>query len=237
MHARPPSDPRRAHRNISLTVWAVLALAVATQCLWPRLDLVITQTFFYVPGRGFIYAHEPWVHAVYLLTPWIGRLILVGCIVIELIARLRPQRLSPLVRRTALGLLLSAALGSGVFIDNALKPEWSRPRPVQTVDFGGTQRYASILQPCPQCERGNSFASGHAAVGFSLMAFGMFAGPRWRRRWLLASVAVGGLIGWVRMAQGGHYASDVVFAFFAVWISCEIVRWWMSPGDNPGTER
>ena len=35
---------------------------------------------------------------------------------------------------------------------------------------------------------------------------------------LLSAIASGSMIGYVRMAQGGHFFSDVVFSFFATYL-------------------
>jgi lipid A 4'-phosphatase len=38
---------------------------------------------------------------------------------------------------------------------------------------------------------------------------------------LLVGLIVGSTVGMGRIMQGGHYLSDVVFAFYVVWLSCE----------------
>jgi len=58
---------------------------------------------------------------------------------------------------------------------------------------------------------------GDASVGFGLVALAFVA--RRPRPWLLAGIAAGAALGLMRMAQGGHYLSDVVFAFYAVWFT------------------
>jgi lipid A 4'-phosphatase len=32
-------------------------------------------------------------------------------------------------------------------------------------------------------------------------------------------------VGMGRILQGGHYLSDIIFAFYVVWLSCEWVAW------------
>jgi len=34
------------------------------------------------------------------------------------------------------------------------------------------------------------------------------------------------VVGFGRILQGGHYLSDVLFSFYAIWLSCELVVWW-----------
>ena len=47
----------------------------------------------------------------------------------------------------------------------------------------------------------------------------------WRRRWFLIGLVSGAVIGAGRIMQGGHFLSDVIFAFYTVWLSCELVAW------------
>jgi lipid A 4'-phosphatase len=60
----------------------------------------------------------------------------------------------------------------------------------------------------------------------------MFAGRTWRRRWTLIGLTAGALVGLGRIMQGGHYLSDVVFSFYAVWLSCELVAFGMRRWDQ-----
>ena len=50
-----------------------LALSVLLFTLWPTLDLRVSQAFFDVPSATFAANKLPWVHAVYVATPWVGR--------------------------------------------------------------------------------------------------------------------------------------------------------------------
>jgi len=65
----------------------------------------------------------------------------------------------------------------------------------------------------------------YKTMRFWLMSLGLTCGPLWRRRWLLIGIVAGGVVGLGRMLQGGHFFSDILFAFFTVWLSCEIVAW------------
>jgi lipid A 4'-phosphatase len=56
------------------------------------------------------------------------------------------------------------------------------------------------------------------------MSLGMFGTRRRQRFWFLVGVAAGTLIGAVRIAQGGHFLSDVVFSFLAIWFTHLLIR-------------
>jgi membrane-associated PAP2 superfamily phosphatase len=115
-------------------------------------------------------------------------------------------------------------LGTGVVVNVILKETWGRPRPVEVQTFGGTGTFEPALRPSHQCDSNCSFVSGHAATGFTLMALGLLGAPATRRRWLLWGLAAGLATGALRIAQGGHFLSDVLFSGVFVWLVCVLLR-------------
>jgi membrane-associated phospholipid phosphatase len=94
-----------------------------------------------------------------------------------------------------------------------LKDHWGRARPSQVTEFGGTKTFTPAPLPADQCERNCSFPAGHPAMGFYLLSMAFLVRDQRRRRWAeAAAIGAGAAIGVVRLAQGGHFLSDVVFA-------------------------
>ena len=89
----------------------------------------------------------------------------------------------------------------------------------------GSLRWASPFERGDNPEAHRSFCSSHAAAGFALMGLGLTCGPVWRRRWFLIGLVSGAVIGAGRIMQGGHYLSDIVFSFYAVWLTSELVAY------------
>jgi lipid A 4'-phosphatase len=112
--------------------------------------------------------------------------------------------------RAAGFVLASLALGPGLVVNVLLKDNWGRPRPSTIAEFGGPNHYVPAFIPSDQCLDNCSFSSGHAALGFWMIAFAMLVSPRWRPLALLAAVGFGAAVGLVRIAQGGHFLSDVI---------------------------
>ncbi|PKN80778.1 MAG: hypothetical protein CVU48_00720 [Candidatus Cloacimonetes bacterium HGW-Cloacimonetes-1] len=123
-------------------------------------------------------------------------------------------------RKIGLFLLLSMILGPGLIVNSVLKDNWGRPRPREIVEFGGKYQYEPLLV-YDSASTGKSFPCGHATVGFYLFVPWFILR---RRKRILAIVSLvggigyGGLIGFARMAQGGHFASDVVWAGIIVYL-------------------
>ncbi len=104
---------------------------------------------------------------------------------------------------------------------------------MQIEAFGGPHHFTPAPLPAAECPRNCSFVSGHAALGFSLVAFALLLppGPR-RRRGIGAALAFGGVVGLARIAQGAHFLSDVVFAGLLVFGTTALLNWWIVERDG-----
>jgi membrane-associated PAP2 superfamily phosphatase len=109
---------------------------------------------------------------------------------------------------------LLLVIGPGIVVNLVLKPCWNRPRPRDVLEFGGRRNFLPVWQ-LGNGEEDSSFPSGHAAMGFYLMAPAFVC---WRHRPGLATAFValglgsGGAIGLARMVAGGHFPSDVLWS-------------------------
>lgn len=137
------------------------------------------------------------------------------------------ERLIPgLDWRRAAYLLGSLAVGPGLVVNSLLKDNWGRARPSQIEAFGGDAAFTPAFWIAEACDRNCSFVSGHGALGFWVSAFAFLAPPPWRGRALAAALVFGAGVGLVRMAQGGHFLSDVIFAgIITVWINWAFYGW------------
>jgi membrane-associated PAP2 superfamily phosphatase len=125
-------------------------------------------------------------------------------------------------RRACLLLVLAVALGPGLLVNGLLQPLWGRPRPRHIEQFAGTQPYRPWWQPGGP-GAGKRFPSGHAAMGYVLLAGAVLVSGG-RRVWLgrLAlggALAYGTLVGIARVVQGGHFASDVVWSGLLMYLT------------------
>jgi lipid A 4'-phosphatase len=122
-----------------------------------------------------------------------------------------------------LGLLL--LIGPGILVNWVLKPCWSRPRPHAVAAFGGPRDFLPVWR-FGAGEEDSSFPSGHAAMGFYLMAPALIC---YRRRpwlalaFLLLGLSYGALIGLARIVAGAHFPSDVLWAGGIVYFTALII--------------
>jgi lipid A 4'-phosphatase len=216
----------------ALAVYFVLvAFALAIFFFAPQVDLA-TSWLFYDPERGFVLAS--WLPVVLLFhsIPWIawGTLILAAVGVSWML--LFGRALWRLDRKALIFLVLSTATGPGLVANTLLKDHWGRARPVQIEAFGGAHRFTPAPLPAAECDRNCAFVSGHAALGFSLVAFAFLLPPgRSRRRGIAAAIGFGALVGLGRIAQGAHFLSDVVYAGLLVYGMTALLYWWIVDND------
>jgi lipid A 4'-phosphatase len=238
----PASGDPAPERDTRL-IWAGLFFALAVFSKLPGLDLLVSERYF-VQGQGFVHAQDPVVQWLYVWTPWLGRGLLVGLVTVSLfgrrlgawISRQGPGQnpetwgrwgrfMAGSGRHTAILATCAALLGPGLIIEGLFKNTVGRPRPVQVDVFGGPAVYQGPFAIGAEPGSHKSFCSSHAATGFALMGLGLGCGPVWRRRWFLIGTVAGAVVGMGRILQGGHYLSDIIFAFYVVWLSCEWVAW------------
>jgi len=114
-------------------------------------------------------------------------------------------------------------IGPGLLVNTLFKDNWGRARPSQVEEFGGTKQFTRAALPADQCAKNCSFVSGHASVGFFFLAFA-YVWPRRRILWLASGTALGLGIGLVRIMQGGHFFSDVIFCGIVVYLSARVLH-------------
>jgi lipid A 4'-phosphatase len=218
--------------------WILACLLLAALfLLFPAIDLAVSGLFF-EPNSGFY-----WKKAAAAVWSYEGVkvfrdvLIWTLCILIALSLILFRRGLAPLLPRACF-LFLVLALGPGLVVNAVFKNQFGRARPDTVAEFGGSAPFTPPFVISQACDSNCSFVSGHASMGFYLLSFG-FVDPRRRRWWLAAGLLAGGFTGLMRMVQGAHFLSDVVFAFFAVYATAVLVdalfrrMGWLPPAPPP----
>ena len=206
--------------------WGILGLAltVLVFLLWPQLDVWVS-TWFYDPVlQRFNPTHWPWVLAIHEGFPVVEQVLFAFTLLAWGWSWWRPEPVSRAWRRRCAAWMLLVILGIGVVVDWAFKDNVGRPRPEQIEAFAGHLPFVPVLQTSPHCDLNCSFVSGHAAGAFSLMAWSMWAPWSRRKQWLRASLGLGLAIGLMRIAQGGHFLSDVLFAGWTIWLIEQVIR-------------
>lgn len=205
---------------------AMLVVSTVMFSLTPGVDLFFSG-LFYDPQHGFVLAAWRPLELLEGLIPWLtgglAALIVIGGLWLWLTRR----PLCGLNRDALIFILVATAVGPGLIVNAGLKDNWGRARPYQVEQFGGTKQFTPPLVPTDQCARNCSFASGHAALAFSMVSFAFLlpAGRR-RRAAFSAALGFGGIVGLGRIAAGAHFLSDVIdAALISIGTSWLTYRW------------
>jgi lipid A 4'-phosphatase len=170
---------------------------------------------FYTPGG----VNEGWVQAK--LQPWkalydYGEIFTVGFAFFSAIMLLGAMigKVSRKFVKPCLVVVLTFLLGPGLLINGILKNYWGRPRPSEVNVLGGDQEYRKVWQPAGS-GGGKSFTCGHCSVAFAMISAASFfpTNAAAQLAVFFASAALGIVMGIARMAQGGHFAGDVLWSF------------------------
>lgn len=203
----------------------MLGLTLALGLLFrfvPSIDLWAASQF-YAPERGFFSPDNWWLAIPYrgmpILAQVTGLILLAGWL-----GSFVNKRWA--AKRSILGFLFAALIiGPHLMVGVGLKENVGRARPANIEQFGGPQQFTPAFVLSDQCKRNCAFVSAHVAAASFLMAFGWLGIPAQRRRWLWAGAGFAAILGLARMVQGGHFLSDVIFAFFTVYWSLWGVEW------------
>lgn len=214
----PALVQEEAPRSSIGSVWlflAALALCAVPFLIWPGIDLAVSRWLWGMQGNEF----QPptgWFYPLYVgLNPLIYAIAGATAVAFAINAAFKRRWLG-VDGRVAAFVLLALALAPGLAVDMGLKDHWGRARPRDIVEFGGARQYTPPFQIARQCDDNCSFVSGHAALGFSLATLAFLAPPRRRRPALCVAITFGLGVGLMRMLQGAHFLSDVIFAGFVV---------------------
>ena len=204
---------------------ALIGIAAAITFVgWPNIDLAAAR-LFYVEPRHFLFNHS----ALASTLRWGFRALTWGTAIAAVIGII----LALARRRHFLGLglpewiflALVLITGPGLIANTLLKDNWARPRPIHVVEFGGPDKFTPVLERSGACERNCSFISGEASATFALgFAVAMLARRR-RAELMAAAVALGSVSGLIRMGEGGHFLSDVVFAGVIMALDVALIYW------------
>lgn len=191
---------------------------------FPGVDLAISGWFWSQDG-GWFWGRVPLLEFVRKGLPVVLVGVLLFLLMIWAAGKALKQRFLGLTSWMLFYLYSSLIIGPGLLVNAVFKEHWGRARPSQITQFGGESLFTPPWMVTDQCVSNCSFMSGHGALGFWVIAFAFLAPPAWRGRAVLAALLFGAGVGAVRIIQGGHFFSDVIYAG-GLTIAVTWVLWW-----------
>ena len=109
-----------------------------------------------------------------------------------------------------LAFILISGISTLILVVNVLlKNMWGRIRPNDILQFGGNDIFTPWYKFGNSCVSNCSFVSGDASVGFALMVFYFITK---KNIYIYLSVLLGVSLGFIRIIEGGHFLSDIIFS-------------------------
>ena len=188
--------------------------------IFPEIDIAFTSLFydgtFYLSYNNFVYfIHKGVKPAMIIFT----------ILLIILLIRNSIKDNLFFSKKEIIYLLIVLIVGPILVVNLIFKENSGRVRPRHTIYFGGEKNFTPPFIFSKNCKTNCSFVCGHASAGFYFLAFI----PLVRRKKLMATLALtlGFTIGAVRIVQGSHFLSDVIFSAFFVYFSYKLVYYLM----------
>jgi lipid A 4'-phosphatase len=217
----------RASRFPAVFLISSLTLGVvagATFLAFPEIDLMVSRAFY--SGNGNFAGQSAFLviglRVVFVVVFW---LCVAGAAAGLWMTRDRKRAWLHLTFAHWLFLAICLAMGPGLVANLLLKDHWGRARPRHVAEFGGPKTFTPPLIPANQCPRNCSFVSGEAASIFLPFYAVAFVVPQWAAALVAAGTLLGFASGAVRVSQGAHFLSDVIFAGVFMALTVGLVYW------------
>jgi membrane-associated PAP2 superfamily phosphatase len=204
----------------------------------PRLDLAASAPFYDPNTHDFPLNGHVWSQYVRTAARVLITLLIVPAGIALLGKFLFPRRRMLIKTEAVLFLIGTLAVGPGLLTNTLLKDHWGRARPIDVTEFGGTSRFTPWWDPRGDCPNNCSFVAGEPAGAFWTLAPAALAPPQWRLLAYGAALAFGSAVGVLRIAGGGHFFTDVVFAgvfmYLVIWAAYGLIYrcWPKRAGDK-----
>lgn len=213
----------KSEAEVALYAIAVAGIVVGLVFgLWPALDLSFSGLFYDAAQRSWPWVRDPVVLAIRDFNAFVTRAIVAAAAIALIFAAAGGRSFAFMSPRVALFLLATLAAAPGLIANVIFKSHWGRPRPIEVTAFGGSLDFVPWWSPFGGCDSNCSFVSGEASSAFWLLAVAILLPARYRLAAITAAIIYGIVIGLSRVAMGGHFLSDVLFAgvftALAIWL-------------------
>lgn len=195
----------------------------------PSLDMKVARFVHVLKSGGALDWAESSIAAIRDFNVYLIVALVLSCALCIVLQIRRQTAALPPVRACAL-VLLAIAIGPGLIVNAVLKENWSRPRPGAVLASGDDSSFRAWWDPTGTCKRNCSFASGEASAAFVTIAVAVVTPAAIRYTAITIALLYGILISAIRVAAGGHFVSDVVFAgvisALIVWVLHGLIYRW-----------
>ena len=178
--------------------------------LFPNLDIHFSKLFFY--EEKFISEKYIFVKNLRSFLKDLMVFISVFSLLLIVAGILLKKKVFFFKRRTKLillGFIVGPVIGCGLIANFYFKDNWGRARPINIQEFGGDKIYAKPFIISDQCKKNCSWIGGEASAAFSFITGTIILK---NPIYLIINLIFGIVVSLCRIAMGGHFLSDNIFA-------------------------
>ena len=178
--------------------------------LFPNLDIHFSKLFFY--EEKFISEKYIFVKNLRSFLKDLMVFISVFSLLLIVAGILLKKKVFFFKRRTKLillGFIVGPVIGCGLIANFYFKDNWGRARPINIQEFGGDKIYTKPFTISDQCKKNCSWIGGEASAAFSFITGTIILK---NPIYLLINLIFGIVVSLCRIAMGGHFLSDNIFA-------------------------
>ena len=179
--------------------------------LFPKFDIFFSKLFFF---------EEKFISDKYVFIRSLRSFLKDSMIVISIVSFLlimvnfffkkkKKPILKPRTNLILIGFIVGPVIGCGLIANFYFKDNWGRARPINIQEFGGEKIYTQPFIISDQCERNCSWISGEASAAFSFITGTIILKSP---IFFLLNIIFGIIVSFCRIAMGGHFLSDNIFA-------------------------
>jgi len=227
--------PSPKYLAVAIQIFILLLLTLVIYLL--DLDLKVQRLFYQPDAAGSVWYQKDnafWQFGYHYGTlPAI--LLSFGALIGLILSWIKPK--IKRFRKHFLLIIFTLLIGPGLVVNAIFKDHWGRPRPRQIQEFGGRWEFKQVWERgIPG--KGKSFPCGHCSMGFFFVTL-YYAFKRKRKLLayasLIFSIALGIFIGFARISQGGHFLSDVLWAWGFTYITASVLYYFVLkiPNQQP----
>lgn len=194
------------------------------------IDILVTNLFY--NDDGFYLADNTFGLIVYEGAYYLTIAVIIMLIIMLLLNLFKNIKPFGLPRKAVIFFIVIIIMAPGIVVNSLLKDHVGRPRPAHITEYGGTKVFQPPFIISDQYDKNCSFVSGHASFAFTFMAVGLLFRKRLRYIIYTSGFIFGALVGFIRIFQGRHFFTDVVFAFFFTWLTITLIYKFFYPNDE-----
>ncbi len=194
------------------------------------IDILITNLFY--NENGFYLANNIFGLIIYEGAYYLTIAVIVLLFIMLFLNVFKNIKPLGMPRKAIIFFIVIVIMAPGIVVNSILKDHVGRPRPAHITEYGGTAVFQPPFVISDQCDKNCSFVSGHASFAFTFMAIGLLFRKRLRHIICTSGFIFGAVVGFVRIFQGRHFFTDVVFAFFFTWLTITLIYKFFYPDDE-----